>query len=74
VPQVVGAYPPEGLPQEEEARRKARVAEIEAAAEAEAKKIREAGKVLRSLAQLEPDQAERLRGRLERVRPPPVAS
>ncbi len=55
----------------EEARRETRVAEIEAAGKAEVAKIREAGKVLRELAALEPDQAERLRGRLERVQPPP---
>jgi hypothetical protein len=57
--------------QEEEARRKTRVAEIEAASQAEVTRIRETGKVLRSLAKLESDQAEHLQGRLERVRPPP---
>jgi hypothetical protein len=56
---------------EEEARRKTRVAEIEAAGKADVARIRETGKILRALAELEPDQAGRLQGRLERVRPPP---
>jgi hypothetical protein len=34
-------------------------------------KILVTGKVLTDLAKLEPDQAERLRGHLDRVRPPP---
>jgi hypothetical protein len=56
---------------EEKARRETRVAEIEAASQAEVTRIRETGKVLRSLAKLEPEQAERIQGHLERVRPPP---
>jgi hypothetical protein len=48
-----------------------RVAEIEAAGKADVARIQETGKVLRDLAELEPEQTERLRGRLERVRPPP---
>jgi Na+-transporting methylmalonyl-CoA/oxaloacetate decarboxylase gamma subunit len=50
---------------------KARVAEIEAQGEAEVARIEANGEVLRILAELEPDQVERLHGRLERVRPPP---
>jgi hypothetical protein len=56
---------------EEEARRQTRVAEIEAGSRAEVARIRETGKVLRSLAKLNTDQDERLHARLERVRPPP---
>jgi hypothetical protein len=48
-----------------------RVAEIEAMGKADVARIEAAGRVLDHLAQLEPDQAERLRGRLDRVRPPP---
>lgn len=55
-------------------RGRARVAEIKAAGEADVAKIQEVGKVLRSLAKLEPDQVERLRGRVDRVRPPPEIS
>jgi hypothetical protein len=47
------------------------VAEIEAAGKADIARIRATGKVLRDLAALEPDQADHLQGRLERVRPPP---
>ena len=50
---------------------RSRVAEIEAAGKAEVAKIRATGKVLRSLAELEPEEAEHLHGHLERVRPPP---
>jgi hypothetical protein len=50
---------------------KNRVAEIEAAGKADIARIQETGKVLRSLADLEPDQVERLHGHLDRVRPPP---
>jgi hypothetical protein len=48
-----------------------RVAEIEALGKADVARIEATSKMLRSLAELEPEQAERLRGRLERVRPPP---
>jgi hypothetical protein len=48
-------------------RGRARVAEIKAEGEADVARIRETGKVLRSLAKLEPDQVERLHGRLDRV-------
>lgn len=50
---------------------KAGAAEIEAVGKADVARIRAAGEVLRELAELEPDQAERHQGRLERVRPPP---
>jgi hypothetical protein len=56
---------------EEEARRKTRVAELEAAGKADVARIKATGKVLQDLARLEPEQAEHLQGRLERVRPPP---
>jgi hypothetical protein len=56
---------------EEEARRKTRVAEIEATGKADVARIKATGKVLVDVAQLEPDQAERFQGRLERVRPAP---
>jgi hypothetical protein len=56
---------------EEEARRKTRVAEIEAAGKADVARINATGRVLQGLAKLEPEQVERLEGRLERVRPPP---
>ena len=59
------------LKEEEEARRQIRVAEIEATSQAEVTRIRETGKMLRSLAKLEPEQTERLHGYLERVRSPP---
>jgi hypothetical protein len=48
-----------------------RVAEIEAAGKADVARLEAAGKILRDLAHLEPEQAEHLRGHLERVRPPP---
>jgi hypothetical protein len=38
---------------------------------ADVARIKETGKVLVDLAKVEPDQADRLRTRLERVRPPP---
>jgi hypothetical protein len=47
------------------------VAEIEAAGKADVARIEAAGRVLHDLAGLEPEQAERLHGHLERVRPPP---
>jgi hypothetical protein len=47
------------------------VAEIEAAGKADVARIKATGKVLQDLAKLEPEQAEHLQGRLERVRPPP---
>jgi hypothetical protein len=50
---------------------KNRVAEIEAAGTADVARIEATGKVLRDLAELEPEQAERLQRHLERVRPPP---
>jgi hypothetical protein len=50
---------------------KSRVAEIKAAGEADIARIRAARDLLHDLAELEPDQAERLRRHLEWVRPPP---
>ena len=48
-----------------------RVAEVEAAGRADVARIQETGKVLRALADLDPNQVERLHGHLERIRPPP---